>query len=260
MTLHLGVAPWEVLPPSFALLILHILGQLLTVNTDSLSTEFTSVLLDHFLTALSNNIGASTSSLVLLLHAQVAHLACVQSLFSVLQVSNVAFQCLKVLQVLSSAHLLQFGVGRDLWLVNPLERGLASFSLRLLTDLSQTSLCTSSSLIAISPLVDRSESRVLNVTFIRHARDLSLNGLVMRFKSSTLLVNVLTQSLKSLLLQFSDVMRLGRNLAQGMLRVSTRHGQEVLAVNEDTTLLQDAEGSLGTGLLDVPEEFLFDTL
>lgn len=49
-------------------------------------------------------------------------------------------------------------------------------------------------------------------------------------------------------------------LSNRVLGVSGGYGEEVLSVNEDSALLHDSEGSLGTGLLDIPEELVLNTL
>ena len=45
-----------------------------------------------------------------------------------------------------------------------------------------------------------------------------------------------------------------------MLGVGARHGQEVFAVNEDAASLFDSVGTVRASLLNVPKEFVFNSL
>lgn len=81
---HLGVAPWEVLPPVLRLLSLRVEGQLLSMDADRLLAEFLGILIYHLLAPLLFDIAEGLGLAFLLLHSKEAHLTLVEPLLSVL--------------------------------------------------------------------------------------------------------------------------------------------------------------------------------
>ena len=94
--LNRRVSSGEVFPPMLIVTCGTVLGKFLSMNADSLLTKLICVLFNHLLATLGDDVRLGLGGTRLLLHAKVAHFTRIQSLLSILQISNVRLQGLQV--------------------------------------------------------------------------------------------------------------------------------------------------------------------
>ena len=80
------------------------------------------------------------------------------------------------------------------------------------------------------------------------------------FKFGHLFIDDLLFGSKSLLLEVFKVSGIWHNLFKGVIRIGGRYRKEIFAVDENTPLLQNAEGSVRASLLHIPKELVLDAL
>lgn len=230
------------------------------MDSNSLFAEFLRIFIDHFLAALLNDIALGLRLALFLLHAKEALLALVKSLLCVLDRADVGLESSELFQVLNSALLEQLSTRLIHGVTVPRQTWLASLMLGVFSGLSQTSFGASSLLIVRLSLVDRRIVGVSDVSLVRDARELSNHLLGVFLKFCRLLQNVSAVCVVPRLFQITSRLVFGFVRRDRMRRVGARHRQEVLSIDEDTTLLHNAVGSLRPCLLDIPEELIFNTL
>ena len=112
----------------------------------------------------------------------------------------------------------------------------------------------------MSTLLNTSVFGVLAVAFVGDLGDEGLDLLAVASKFSLLAQNVVFVGFFALISQFTSCVCVGHVITDGVTRVCTSHGQEVLRIDEDTTLLHDSEWSFRASLLNIPYEFVFNAL
>ena len=134
------IASREVLPPLFGFVCFGVERQLLAVNPDCLTAKLLCVLFDHFLTSSLLNFSSCSSGPVLLLHSQMAHLSCIQSLFCVLYFLKIMFKSFQINKILDSSLFLKLRITIWFWASDKCEPWLANCCLWLFYHFCQFTL------------------------------------------------------------------------------------------------------------------------
>lgn len=193
-----------------------------------------------------------------MLHSQLAHFSCIQSLFCILNFFKVKFQLLKISQILDSAFLYQCGSAVWFRASDKIQSWFTRCCFRYFNNIGQITLFTGFPSLFILFLMNRCIFWVSDVAFVRNTRNLSCNLFVVVFVHSRLFDDVLAVRSMTMLFKLLLSLEIGHNTREWMWGVSRRNRQEVLSIDNLTASLQDTEGSLSTITLNVPKEvFLY---